>query len=151
MRIVVQRIKSGSVKIDQKVVGSVGNGIFVLLGIKKGDNKLQTEILANKLMKLRVMADEEGKMNLSVKELKTSILLVSQFTLYANTQKGNRPSFVDAEEPKKARKLYLHFIDILKNSGLNVETGRFGKYMNISLELDGPVTIIIESNNNGVK
>lgn len=146
MKAVVQRVKSAKVtrQEDQKVVGEIKSGLFLLLGIKKGDTEKQVEELVNKILKLRVMSDENDKMNLSVVDTKFEILLVSQFTLYANTNGGNRPSFIEAEEPAKAKVLYEYMITKLKESGLNIQTGSFGDYMKIDCVLDGPVTIIIE-------
>ncbi len=146
MKAVVQRVKSAKVtrQEDQKVVGEIKSGLFLLLGIKKGDTEKQVEELVNKILKLRVMSDENDKMNLSVVDTKSEILLVSQFTLYANTNGGNRPSFIEAEEPAKAKALYEYMITKLKESGLNIQTGSFGDYMKIEADLDGPVTIIIE-------
>ncbi len=147
MKVVVQRVKSAKVtrQVDNKVAGEIKNGLFILLGIKKGDTKKQADELVNKILKLRVMSDENEKMNLSVIDIKSGILLVSQFTLYANTKDGNRPSFIDAEEPVKAKELYEYMINLLKESGLNIQTGSFGDYMKIETELDGPVTIVIEN------
>ena len=130
---------------SDKTVGKIGKGLFVLIGIKKGDSQKDADILADKLVKLRVMADSSSKMNLSVKDANAQILSVSQFTLYANTKDGNRPSFIEAEEPEKAKELYEYFVSKLKNSGLVIETGEFGEYMKINCELDGPVTVILES------
>lgn len=148
MKVVVQRVKSAKVtrQEDNKVVGEIKGGLFLLLGIKKGDTEKQVDELVNKMLKLRVMSDENDKMNLSVQETKSEILLVSQFTLYANTKDGNRPSFIEAEEPTKANVLYEYVISKLKKgSGLNIQTGSFGDYMKIEAELDGPVTIVLES------
>ena len=147
MRLVVQRVNSAKVVVAEtgKVVGEIGKGLFVLLGVKDGDSEREAEVLAEKLVKLRVMADDAGKMNLSVKDVAVSVLVVSQFTLYADTSKGNRPSFIKAAEPGHAEKLYKHFVDKLKEKGVEVETGSFGEYMEIDAKLDGPVTIIIES------
>jgi len=115
-----------------------------LVGVGKEDNEKKAEELAEKLSKLRVMADKNGKMNLSVNDVGAKILAVSQFTLYGNTRKGNRPSFVNAAEPEKAEKIYNHFIEKLKEKGIKVETGSFGDYMTINTKLDGPVTILME-------
>lgn len=145
MRLVVQRVSKAGVSAQGKVVGKIGNGLFVLVGFKKGDSEKDVDLLAEKLIKLRIMADTSQKMNLSVKDVNAQILAVSQFTLYANTKDGNRPSFIEAEEPKKAEDLYNYFVDKLKDSGLDIQTGSFGEYMNIEAELDGPVTIILES------
>jgi len=128
-----------------KVVGKIDKGLFVLVGVKQGDSKKQAEVLAEKLSKLRVMADEAGKMNLSVKDVEAKVLAVSQFTLCADTSRGNRPSFIKAAEPKLAQKIYEHFVHKLKDLGIKVETGSFGDYMQIRAELEGPVTILLES------
>lgn len=146
MKLVVQRVKKAKVTriADQKVTGKIGLGLFVLVGFKKGDSEKEVEALAEKVSKLRVMSDGEKKMNLSVMDTKSEILVVSQFTLYGNTKKCNRPSFIDAEDPKRAQKLYELFIGKLREKRINVETGSFGNYMKIETELDGPVTIIYE-------
>lgn len=146
MRLVIQRVRKANVKwvADSKVVGEIGTGLFVLIGVKKGDNLKNAEVLAEKLSKLRVMSDQQDKMNLSVLDTKDSVLAVSQFTLYADTKGGNRPSFIDAEDTAKAREIYEHFVTKLKEKGIKVETGSFGDYMKISTELDGPVTILLE-------
>jgi len=144
MKLVVQRVKRAKVRRtgDQKLLGEIGKGLFVLIGFKKGDNENDVEVLTDKLSKLRVMADKFGKMNLSVKDVGAKILVVSQFTLYAETSGGNRPSFINAEEPVKAEKLYDLFIEKLREKKIQVETGSFGDYMQIQTILDGPVTII---------
>jgi len=144
MRLVIQRVNSASVSVKDNIVGKIDLGLFVLVGIGLGDDEKKVEELAEKLSKLRVMADKNEKMNLSIKDVKGKILAVSQFTLYANTKKGNRPSFIKALEPKKAEKLYNLFVEKLKEKGISVETGSFGKYMKINIELDGPVTILME-------
>jgi D-tyrosyl-tRNA(Tyr) deacylase len=145
MRLLIQRVNSGKVTVGSKVVGEIGMGLLVLLGIGENDNKTDAEELAEKLTKLRIISDKDGKMNLSIADTKLSLLIVSQFTLYADTHGGNRPSFIKAKEPGEARILYEYFINLLKNFGVNVQTGSFGEYMKISAELDGPVTIIIDS------
>lgn len=147
MKVILQRVNSAKVtKVEtNKVVGEIQKGLFVLLGIKKGDTEKQVDEIVNKILKLRVMSDVQKKMNLSVKDTNSEILLVSQFTLYANTKDGNRPSFIDAEEPKRARALYEYFTAKLRKSDVKVQTGSFGDYMKIEAELDGPVTIILES------
>lgn len=145
MRIVVQRVALGKVTADGKMVGEIRKGLFVLLGVGQNDSKKDAEVMAEKLSKLRIIADADDKMNLSVVDTKTSILVVSQFTLYADTQGGNRPSFIKAKEPGEAKKLYEYFVSLLKNFGINVRMGSFGKYMKIQVVLDGPVTIIIDS------
>lgn len=145
MRLVVQRVKWAQVKVleTNKLVGKIKKGLFVLVGVGKQDTRGDAELLAEKIHKLRIMSDAEGKMNLSVKDVDAQILAVSQFTLYADTYGGNRPSFIKAAEPKVAKEIYEHFIDRLRNKGVKVETGSFGDYMEIEATLDGPVTIII--------
>lgn len=145
MRLVVQRVKKAEVSVVEtgKVIGKINNGLFVLVGVKEGDTKEDAEKLAEKLSKLRVMADKEGKMNLSVTDVDGGILVVSQFTLNADTSKGNRPSFIKAADPKLAQEIYEYFVAQLREKGIKVETGSFGAYMGIEAELDGPVTIII--------
>lgn len=145
MRLVIQRVSSGKVDTDGKTVGTIGAGLAVLLGVGQEDTEKDVQVLADKLSKLRIMSDKNGKMNLSVTDTKTSILVVSQFTLYADTQGGNRPSFINAGNPDKARVLYNYFIEKLKDKGINVQSGSFGEYMEIPLCLDGPVTIILSS------
>lgn len=140
----VQRVEKARVTRMEakKVVGQIRHGLFVLVGFKKGDREGDVMNLAEKLVKLRVMADKEEKMNLSVKDIGGKILVVSQFTLYADTSGGNRPSFINAEDPDKAKKLYELFVEKLRSLGQEVETGSFGDYMRIETTLDGPVTIL---------
>lgn len=151
MRLVIQRVSKASVKVvetgkglpaGRQVVGEIGKGLFVLVGVKKGDELKDAELLAVKLAKLRIMADENAKMNLAVGDVEGEFLVVSQFTLYADTSGGNRPSFIDAALPDEAKKIYEHFIQKLKSLGARVETGSFGDYMQIETILDGPVTIL---------
>lgn len=143
MRLVVQRVSEASVKVESgEIVGEIAKGLFILVGVKEGDTLKDAEVLAPKLFKLRVMADPEGKMNLSVGDASGAFLIVSQFTLHAETSGGNRPSFINAADPKVAKKIYEHFVAKLKEMGAKVETGSFGDYMEISTKLDGPVTIL---------
>lgn len=144
MRLIVQRVAKAKVErvADKEIAGEIEKGLFVLVGFKKGDQEKTVEDIAGKLLKLRVMSDENDKMNLSVKDAGGSFLLVSQFTLYADTSGGNRPSFINAEEPQRAKKLYNLFVDKIKQSGIKTETGSFGDYMKIEAVLDGPVTIL---------
>ena len=144
MKLVVQRVERARVVrvSDEKILGEIGQGLFVLVGFKKGDTSKEVDFLSEKLLKLRVMKDGDKKINLSVKDVGGSILVVSQFTLYANTKDGNRPSFINAETPAKAKCLYELFINRLKGKGIKVETGGFGDYMQIEAIMDGPVTII---------
>ncbi len=147
MKLVVQRVSKAKVTgIESgKTFGEIGDGLFVLVGFKKGDTEKEIDYLVEKLVKLRVMKDGEKKMNLSVLDTKGEILVVSQFTLYADTKDGNRPSFINAEEPNKACELYELFIKKLKEMGVKIETGSFGEYMQIEAELDGPVTILLSN------
>ena len=145
MRLVIQRVSRAQVGVSGKVVGKIGKGLFVLVGVKEEDSEKDAELLAEKLSKLRLMADSDNKINLSVKDIGASVLIVSQFTLYADTTGGNRPSFIKAADPGKAKGLYEFFIWKLKEKGIKVETGSFGKYMEINTVLDGPVTVIIDS------
>lgn len=145
MRLVVQRVKMAEVFLpkDKMTVGKIDKGLFVLVGIGEGDTKEEAERLAKKLSKLRVMVDNKGKMNLSVRDVNAKLLVVSQFTLYADISYGNRPSFVKAAKPHLAEKIYQHFVNELKKLGVQVETGKFGEYMEIKAQLDGPVTILM--------
>lgn len=145
MKLVVQRVNKASVFVDKKVVGKIDKGLFVLIGVGPDDTEEDAHTLAEKLSKMRIMADKEDKMNLSIKDVNGSILVVSQFTLFADTKKGNRPSFIKAAQPNKAQEIYDRFVKILREFGINTETGRFGEYMDIDVELDGPVTILLNS------
>jgi D-tyrosyl-tRNA(Tyr) deacylase len=145
MRAVVQRVSRGKVSVAGRTVGRIGRGYVVLLGIGRGDSEETAEKLAEKLLNLRVMADGQGKMNLSVKDVEGEILVVPQFTLYADTTRGHRPSFTQAAAPKRAMKLYEFFVRVLCQSGLVVETGEFGAMMAVELVNDGPVTIILDA------
>lgn len=146
MKIIVQRVSHAEVtKVDNgEIVGKIDNGYLVLLGIKKGDTFNKATKLVDKLLKLRVMSDASGRMNLTLKDVKGEILVVSQFTLYADTNSGNRPSFLEAEESDKAIQIYEKFISDISGNGINVQSGSFGDYMKIDTSLDGPVTIIYE-------
>ena len=147
MRAIVQRVKEARVfDINQKkAVGQINNGLLILLAIKKGDSKKEVDYMSEKISKLRIMSDKKGKMNLSIKDVKGEVLVVSQFTLYGETKGKNRPSFINAEEPQKAEELYNYFLEKLKSIGIKVEKGSFGNYMEITSVLDGPVTIILEN------
>ena len=145
MRVVLQRAKWGRVRVEGEVVGEIGLGLVALVGVRRGDTPEDAAYLAKKTANLRIFADEDGKMNLSVKEVGGEVLAVSQFTLYADTRKGNRPSFTQAADPTLGRQLYELYIELLLKEGLHVETGVFGAMMEVELLNDGPVTIIIDS------
>ena len=145
MKLVVQRVKKSNLKIKNKLYSSINTGMVILIGISKNDNYEMAKELANKIIKLRIFNDDNGKMNKNIIQIKGEVLVVSQFTLYANTNKGNRPSFVNAAKPELAISLYNHFIDELqKLISSKVRTGKFGADMKIELINDGPVTIILE-------
>ena len=148
MRLVIQRASEASVKIEDEIVGKIQQGLVILIGIEEQDTTEDADWLIQKISQLRVFSDENGKMNLSILEIKGSFLIISQFTLHASTKKGNRPSYIKAAKPEIAIPLYNYFIDSLKtNSNLLVETGKFGADMKVALVNDGPVTIIMDSKN----
>ncbi len=148
MRIVLQRVTEASVKIYNEVKGQIDHGFLILVGIENEDEKSDADWLIQKINGLRVFTDQEGKMNLSIQDVKGSILLISQFTLFASTKKGNRPSYIQAARPEIAIPLYAYFTEQLKiQTQLKVETGVFGADMQVSLINDGPVTISIDSKN----
>ena len=143
MRSVAQRVRSASVRVDDRVVGEIGPGLLVLLGVAEGDGEPNARWMARKLANLRIFADDQGRMNRSVVDTGGSILLVSQFTLCADTRQGNRPSFVNAAQPEVAEPLVTLTEALLRGQGLTVATGTFGASMLVSLENDGPVTIVL--------
>jgi D-aminoacyl-tRNA deacylase len=145
MRAVIQRVSQASVEIDNKVVGSIGNGFVVLLGITMEDDEKDAEYLANKTANLRVFEDNAGKMNVSLLESQGEVLAISQFTLYSDTRKGRRPSFIKAAPPEKAEPLYNAYINYLEKFNIKVATGVFGAMMMVNIHNYGPVTIIIDS------
>ncbi len=145
MRAVLQRVRRASVTIDQKTVGEIGNGILLLLGISERDGKEEVAYLAEKCVGLRIFEDSEGKMNRSLADVGGKMLIVSQFTLYADCKKGKRPSFTGAARPEHAIPLYESFIETVEEKGINVQTGVFGADMLVSLENDGPVTILLDT------
>ena len=132
-----------SVKVDGEIVGQCGKGLMVLIGVDKGDTEAQAKRLAERLLSYRVFTDDQGKMNLSTADIKGELLLVSQFTLAADTKKGNRPSFSSAAHPDEALQLFNLCVETIKKSGLKVATGQFGADMKVSLENDGPVTFLL--------
>ena len=141
MRIVLQRVSKASVSVDGKEISAIGRGLLLFIGIGKGSSTVQAEQLAKKISQLRIFSDNKGKMNLSVRDISGEILLISQFTLYASTKKGNRPSFTESEEPVKAKQKYLEFAELLERHGVTVKKGIFAANMAVSLENDGPVTL----------
>jgi len=145
MKAVIQRVKKGSVSVGKKMIGEIGAGLVVLLGVREGDTEKNAEYLADKIVNLRIFSDKNDKMNLSALDVNSEILAVSQFTLYGDTKKGRRPSFVKAAKPEIAEKLFNYFVDCLKKTGLKVETGKFRAMMMVEIHNDGPVTIIIEN------
>lgn len=145
MRAVVQRVSQAHVVVEDEVVGQIGPGFLVLLGVGKGDTPEDAAYLARKIAGLRVFADSEGKMNLALSDIGGEVLAVSQFTLYGDIRKGNRPSFIAAALPDEGRRLYEHFCDLLTQQGLHVETGVFQAHMEVHLVNDGPVTLWLDS------
>lgn len=145
MRAVIQRVKRASVSVDDESVAQIGKGLLVLIGVGKEDVEEDARYIAEKLSCLRIFEDSDGKMNLSVRDIEGSVLVVSQFTLFADCRKGRRPSFVDAGEPGRAQQLYQRVIDILNESGLPAYGGIFQASMDVELVNDGPVTILLDS------
>lgn len=144
---VIQRVKSGSVTIDQKIIGKINHGFVVLLGVMIGDQKSDADYLTDKIAHLRVFNDKNKKMNLSIQDVSGSALVISQFTLCSDTRRGRRPSFINAANPNKGISLYEYFIDNLETKGVPVESGEFGAMMDVALINDGPVTFILDSLN----
>lgn len=144
MKVVVQRVSSSSVSVGGEIVGKINQGLLILLGITHTDTEQNADWLVNKIINMRIFSDLEDKLNLSLKDIAGSILVISQFTLYAEAEKGNRPSFTSAARPEIAKPLYEYFIDKLKLNNILVESGIFGADMQIELINDGPITIILE-------
>lgn len=144
MKAVLQRVRSGRVLIDKKTVAEIGHGLVILLGVGEGDTRAEAEWLAEKCAVLRVFEDEGGKTNLSIQDVQGEAIVVSQFTLYADTKKGRRPSFIHAAGPEIAEPLVDHFIEHLREQGVRTQTGRFGAHMLVEIQNDGPVTILLE-------
>jgi D-tyrosyl-tRNA(Tyr) deacylase len=147
MKVVLQRVSEARVTVEGEVVGTIGKGLLLLVGVGQEDGELDLIWMADKLAGLRIFEDEAGKMNLSVEDVQGAILSVSQFTLYGDCRKGKRPNFMAAARPELAESLYGQFNERLRARGLQVETGRFGAMMDVSLVNDGPVTLILDSRN----
>ena len=145
MRLVIQRVSEAEVKVDNESIGKIGNGFLVLIGICEEDNEAVADKLLKKMIGLRIFQDENGKTNLSLADVGGSLLMVSQFTLYADCRKGNRPSFVHAAKPEKAEALYEYMIRKAGEQVPNVQHGSFGAYMQVSLVNDGPFTVVLDS------
>ncbi|WP_320165068.1 D-aminoacyl-tRNA deacylase [uncultured Trichococcus sp.] len=147
MRVVVQKVTEASVAVDGEIIGEIGEGFMLLVGIGKDDTQEDVHYLARKISNLRVFEDEEGKMNRALKDVDGAILSISQFTLFADTKKGNRPSFTNAAPPETGEALYQALNELLRAEGFPVASGKFGAHMAVSLINDGPVTILIDSKN----
>jgi D-tyrosyl-tRNA(Tyr) deacylase len=145
VRAVVQRVSSASVSVDGDIVGSIDRGVLVLLGVAIGDTEADADYLSDKIANLRIFEDPEGKMNLSLQDISGDMLVVSQFTLYGDTRRGRRPSFIKAAPPEDADRLYQYFVSAARRDISRVETGRFQAMMDVELVNDGPVTLIIDS------
>ena len=148
MRAVVQRVTSSSVKIDEKIVGSIKEGLNVLIGISKDDTLEDLKYIRDKIINLRIFHDENDKMNLSILDVKGELLIISQFTLYGDCRKGRRPNFMEAKGGEEAKELYEEFISLMSESNLKVETGEFGADMKVEINNDGPVTLLLDSTKN---
>ena len=145
MKALLQRVTGASVSVASEVVGRIGQGLVVFVGVASGDTEKDAQFLVQKTVNLRIFADEEGKFNLSALDIEGELLLVSQFTLLADTRKGRRPSFVEAAPPAEAEELFEQFVEQARATGLKVATGRFQQYMQVEIHNDGPVTILLES------
>lgn len=145
MKALLQRVTSASVSLAGEVVGSIGRGLVAFIGVANGDTEKDARYLAQKIVNLRIFSDEKDRFNLSALDIGGELLLVSQFTLLADTRKGRRPSFTDAAPPAEAEELFAQFVDEVRDSGLKVETGRFQQYMQVKIHNDGPVTILLDS------
>ena len=145
MRFVIQRVKEACVRVDRETIGEIGKGYLVLVGVSDSDTEQTADKMIRKMIGLRIFEDDNGKTNLSLADVGGSLLLVSQFTLYANCKKGNRPSFIEAGDPEKANAIYEYVIRECKKSVPDVQTGSFGAEMEVSLTNDGPFTILLDS------
>ncbi|HET6824234.1 MAG TPA: D-aminoacyl-tRNA deacylase [Anaerolineales bacterium] len=144
MRALLQRVSRASVRVEGQTISSIGKGLLILLGVGHGDGEEQAKFLAEKIANLRVFEDEQGKTNLSILDVKGEAIVVSQFTLYADTRKGRRPSFIDAALPDVAEPLVSRFVELLRGHGVPTQTGKFGAHMQVEIHNDGPVTIWLE-------
>ncbi|CUP63812.1 D-aminoacyl-tRNA deacylase [Clostridium baratii] len=145
MRAVVQRVSSSNVKVNGEVIGSIGRGLNVLIGISNDDTIEDIKYIKDKIVNLRIFEDENDKMNFSVLDVKGELLIISQFTLYGDCRKGRRPNFMNAKGGEEAKVLYLKLIEMLQETGLNVQTGEFGADMKVDIQNDGPVTLLLDS------
>ena len=145
MKAILQRVSSSKVSIDNKVIGQIGQGLNILLGVGQEDDESILPKFVEKIVNMRIFADEAGKMNKSILDIKGEILLISQFTLYADVSGGRRPSFTKAGSPEKAKAIYEQVIELIRGYGVKVETGEFGGYMAVDIHNDGPTTIILDS------
>ncbi|AQM60692.1 MULTISPECIES: D-aminoacyl-tRNA deacylase [Clostridium] len=145
MRAVVQRVSSSNVKVNGEVIGSIGRGLNVLIGISNDDTIEDLKYIKDKIVNLRIFEDENDKMNFSVLDVKGELLIISQFTLYGDCRKGRRPNFMNAKGGEEAKVLYLKLVEMLKETGLNVQTGEFGADMKVDIQNDGPVTLLLDS------
>ena len=145
MKALLQRVTRASVSVASEVVGRIGRGLVVFVGVASGDTEKDAQYVAQKTVSLRIFSDEEGRFNLSALDIKGELLVVSQFTLLANTRKGRRPSFTEAAPPAQAEKIFERFVEQARATGLRVETGRFQQYMQVEIHNDGPVTILLDS------
>lgn len=146
MRAVVQRVTEARVQVENKTVGEIGKGLVVLLGIGPEDNERDIEYLADKIIGLRIFDDQDGKMNISLREVEGELLVISQFTLYGDCRKGKRPSYAKAARPETAEMIYEKFVEYCRATGVKVETGKFQAMMLVEINNDGPVTLILDSN-----
>lgn len=145
MRALIQRVSEARVTVGDAIVGRIGEGLLVLLGVGKEDRELEADILVEKIVNLRIFDDDAGKMNLSTLDVEGEVLVVSQFTLFADSRRGRRPSYIGAAAPEEANRLYEYFMDRLKSSGISVQAGRFQAMMNVELVNSGPVTIWLDT------